>query len=175
MRGETSTQFDKAVINILGVLPEDRTLFAPTIGELAEHIQGEILSGAEKSADLVENFMLGAMCVDPGPEYFSRKANKGVVVRSERPDMQMAALETTTRCLVLTGSTAPNPVVLARAAEKNVPVITARDDVTTIVTNIEDTLGKTRFNQKNKLPKLTEIMEQHFDFQTVYKGLGLTS
>jgi hypothetical protein len=173
VRGETSNQSDKAGLNILAVLPEDRALLALTIGELAEHIQGEILSGAEKSAELVENLMLGAMGVDPGPEYFGRKADKAVVLRSERPDMQMAAMETSTRCLVLTGNTKPNLVVLSRAEEKNVPIILARDDVTAIVTNIEDALGKTRFNQENKLPRLTEIIEQHFDFQTVYKGLGL--
>jgi len=175
VRGEMSTQLAKAGVNILGVLPEDRTLSTLTIGELTEHIQGEILSGAEKSAELVENLMLGAMGIDPGPEYFGRKANKAVVVRSERPDMQLAALETSTRCLVLTGNTEPNPAVLYQAEEKNVPIILARDDITTIVTNIEDALGNIRFNQGNKLPKLTEIMEQHFDFQTVYKGLGLDS
>jgi len=172
VRGETSTQLNKAGVSILGVLPEDRALFAPTMGELAEHIQGEVLSGAEKSAELVENFMLGAMCVDPGPEYFGRKDNKAVVVRSERPDMQLAALETSLRCLVLTGDAAPKPDVLYRAEEKSVPIILARDDITTIVSNIESALGKTGFNQE-KLQKLTEIMEQHFDFQTVYKGLGL--
>jgi len=173
VRGEASTQFDKAGVDILGVLPEDRALFTLTVGELAERIQGEILSGAEKSAELAENIMLGAMCVDPGPDYFARKTNKVVVVRSERPDMQLAALQTSTRCLVLAGDTAPKSDVLYMAEEKNVPVVLARGDITAIVTIIEDALGKTRFNEENKLPKLSEIMEQHFNFQTVYKGLGL--
>lgn len=173
--GETSTQLAEAGVNILGTLPEDRVLFTLTIGELTEHIQGEILSGAEKSAELVESLMLGAMGIDPGPEYFGRKANKMVVVRSERPDMQLAALETSTRCLVLTGNTAPTTTVLYQAEEKKVPIILAKDDVTTIVTNIEATLGNIRFNQQNKLPKLTQIIEQHFDFETVYKELGLAS
>jgi len=173
VRVETSTQFDKAGVNILGVLPEDRALFTLTIGELAEHIQGEILSGAEKSAELVENFMVGAMIVDPGPDYFGRKANKAVVVRGERPDIQLAALETSTRCLVLTGNVAPKSVVIYRAEEKDVPIILARDDTTAIVTSVDDALGKTRFSGESKLPKLTEIMEQHFNFQAVYKGLGL--
>lgn len=173
VRGQASTQLGQAGINLLGVLPEDRVLLALTIGELAEHIQGEILTGAEKSAQLVENIMLGAMCVDPGPVYFGRKANKAAVIRSERPDMQLAALETSTRCLILSGNTAPKPVVLYRAEEKKVPIISAKDDTTTIVTNIEAALSKARFNQENKLPRLTEIMEQHFDFQTISKGLGL--
>ena len=173
VRSEMSTQFDKTGVNILGTLPEDRTLFALSVGELAEHVQGEILSSTDKSAELVENLMLGAMVVDAGPAYFGRKANKAVVIRSERPDMQLAALETSTRCLVLTGNTAPKPPVLYRAEEKNVPIILARNDVATVATNIEDALGKTRFNQENKLPKLIEIMQQYFDFQTVYRGLGL--
>lgn len=165
---EISTQFGEAGINILGVLPEDRVLFTLTIGELAEHIQGEILNCTEKSVELVENFMLGAMCVDPGPEYFSRKTNKAVVVRGERPDMQLAALETSTRCLVLTDNTAPIPTVLYGAENKGIPIILARGDTTAIVTSIEQALGKTRFNQEKKLPKLTEIMGRHFNFRAVY-------
>ncbi len=173
--GEVSTLFGEAGINILGLLPEDRALFTLTIGELAEHIQGVILNSAEKSAELAENFMLGAMCVDPGPEYFGRKANKVVVVKSERPDMQLAALETSIRCLVLSGNTAPIPDVLYRAEDKKIPIILAKSDTTALVMSIEDALGKTRFHQEKKLPKLAEIMEQHFNFQTVYRGLGLSS
>jgi len=172
VHNEMTTQFNEAGINILGVLPEDRLLFTLTVGELAEHLQGEILNCVEKSVELVENFMLGAMSVDPGPEYFERKTNKAVVVKGERPDMQLAALETSTRCLVLSGNTPPIPTVLYRAEDKKIPIILARGDTITTVVSIEDALGKTRFNQEKKLPRLTEIMEQHFNFQAVYKGLG---
>ncbi|MBA7648149.1 Phosphate acetyltransferase [subsurface metagenome] len=172
-RAKASTRLGKAGTNLLGVLPEDRVLLTLTIGELAECIQGEILYGAGQSAELVENLMLGALALDPGPDYFGRKANKAVVLRSERSDMQMAAIETSSRCLVLAGDTPPNPLVLDRAERKNIPVILARDDVSTLVDSIEDALLNTRFNQQNKMAKLTEIMEQHLDFQTVSKGLGL--
>ena len=173
VRAETSVQSDKAGIKVLGVLPEDRTLLAPSVGELATYIHGEIQHGAEKSAELVENVMLGALCVDPGPDYFGRKVNKAAIIRSDRPDMQLAALESSTRCLVLTGNTSPKPVVLQRAEVKDVPIILAKDETTDVVAAIEDALGKIKFNQANKLPRLAEIMEQHFDFQAVYKGLGL--
>lgn len=171
---EISTSLSQAGVNVLGVLPEERALFTITVGELAERIQGEILSGAEKSAELVENFMLGAMCLDSGPIYFGHKANKAAIIRSERPDMQLAALETSTRCLILTGKEALKPVVRQQAEAKNVPIILVGDEPTTIAANIEDVLDRTRFNQE-KLPKLIEIMEQHFNFGAVYKGLGLTS
>ena len=175
VRSEASASFSKAGVSLLGVLPEDRALLALTIGELAEHVQGEILNNHEKSAELVENFMLGAIGVDPGPIYFGRKANKAAVLRGECSDMQLVTLETSTRCLVLSGDTAPSPSVLYQAGDKKIPVILTKDDVSGIVTNIEDALTKTRFNQENKLPKLTEIMEQDFDFEAVYQGLGLTN
>jgi len=173
VHSELSTQFGEAGVSILGVLPEDRVLFTLTVGELAEHLGGEILNGNEKSVELVENVMLGAMAIDPGLEYFGRKTSKAVVVRGERADMQLAALETSTRCLVLSGDAPPNPVVLRRAEDKKVPIILAKEDVIAIVARIEEALDKARFNQEKKVPKLTGIMEQHFNFPAVYQGLGL--
>ena len=171
---QLSSQFGGVGIDILGVLPEDRVLFSLTVGELAEHIQGEILNCTDKSAELVENFMLGAMTVDPGPDYFGRKANKAVVVRGERPDMQLAALETPTKCLVLSGGVSPIHTVLRRAEDRGIPIILTKVDTIFAVDSIEQALGKPRFNQENKLPRLVEIMEQQFNFQAVYEELGLT-
>jgi len=167
------TQLSQAGISVLGVLPEDRFLFTLSIGELVEHLQGEILNHSEKSAELVENFMLGIMGFDLNPEYFNRKSNKAVVVRGKRSDMQLAALETSTKCLVLTGNTPPIPAVLNRAKDKKVPIILVKEDVVAAVIRIEDALTKTRFNQEKKLPKLAEIMAQHFNFEALYHGLSL--
>jgi len=170
---EVSAQFEQAGVNLLGVLPEDRVLFSPTVAELAEHLQGEILNSVDSSAELVENFMLGAMYVDSGLDYFGRKINKAVVLRSERSDMQLAALQTSTRCLILSGDVAPIPAVIYRAEDKKVPIISAKGDTVTLVTAIEDALSKTKFNYEKKLARITEIMEQHFNFPALYQGLGL--
>lgn len=175
IRNEITSQPGEAGINVLGVLSEDRILFTISVGELAECLQGEILNCAEKSGELVESLMLGAMTVDPGPEYFGRKTNKAVVVGGERPDMQIAALETSMRCLILSGNTAPIPAVRHRAEDKSVPIIIVKSDTMATVVAIENALNKARFSQEKKLPKLTEVMEKHFSFQTVYQGLGLAS
>ena len=95
--GRTQTP---AGVKLLGELPEDRALAALTVGELAECVRGKILNNAEKAAELVENLMLGAMVVDSGAGYFGRKRNKAAIIRGDRPDMQLAALDTSTRCLV---------------------------------------------------------------------------
>ncbi len=170
---EISPRFEAAGIAVLGVLPESRALFTVTVGELADSVQGEILNSAEKSAELVENLMAGAMVVDSGLEYFGRKANKAAVVRDDRPDMQMAALETSTRCLVISGGTAPVDSVRYTAEGKGVPIVLTRSDTDTIVKNIEEALDRARFNQEKKLLKLAEVVGPHLDFPAIYKGLGL--
>ncbi len=163
--------FQNAGIDVLGILPENRALWTLTVGELAAQIQGEIVRGADRTGELVENIMLGAMGVDPGRDYFDRRANKAVILKSERPDMQIAALETSTRCLVLAGKTAPIDAVLFRAEEKKVPVILAKEDVATITTRIESALEKTSFNQASKLAELSVMMAKNFNIPALHKGL----
>jgi BioD-like phosphotransacetylase family protein len=172
--GQVSEQLSRAGgAAVLGVLPEDRVLLGLTVGEIAERVDGEILNDAGKSGEVVESFMLGAMVVDAGPDYFGRKANKAAVLRSNRPDMQLAALETSTRCLVLSGGEKPTYPVITRAGEKGIPIILTKDDTDSVVNTIQIALGKPKFNQEQKLPRLIEIMEEHFDFGAVEQGIGL--
>jgi len=160
-------------VAVLGVLPEDRVLFGLTVGEIARQVEGEILNDTARSGEVVESFMLGAMVVDEGPLYFGRKANKAAVLRSNRPDMQLAALETSTRCLVLSGGVAPTYPVITSAKDKGIPIILTKGDTGSVVNSLEIALGKPRFNQPKKLPRLLQIMEKHFDYKAVEQGLGL--
>jgi len=115
------------------------------------------------------------MCVDSGLDYFGRKANKVVVVRNDRPDMQMAALETSTRCLVISGGGEPIDYVRFKAAEKNIPVIKTRNDTDTVIKHIEELLDSTRFHQEKKLNRLAEILAPNLDFKAICDGLGLAA
>lgn len=170
---ELSPLFAKAGVTLLGIIPEDRKLFSLSVGELADAIQGEILNNAEKTTDLVENLMAGVMYVDSGIDYFSRKNNKAVMVRSNRPDMQMAALETPTKCLVISGNEEPIDYVRSKAADEGIPIILTRSDTSSVIRSIEDTLSTAKFNQEKKLPKLIEITEKYLDFKALYAGLGI--
>lgn len=159
---------EAADINVLGVIPESRVLLAVTVAELAESIPGKILNNPGESAELVENFMLGAMVVDSGLDYFGRKSNKAAIVRQDRPDMQLAALETSTRCLVLTGSSEP-PVynVLQKAEARGIPIISTGTEAGDIVAGLEDTLVNARLNQEKKLSRLAEVIKQNLEINAI--------
>jgi BioD-like phosphotransacetylase family protein len=160
---------------VLGVIPEDRTLVSLTVAELAGLIGGKIVNDAGSSEELVENYMLGALGVDSGLDYFGRKANKAVVVKGERPDMQMAALETSTKCLVISGDGLPIYDVSRSAEGKGIPIIVTDEDTASVMYSVEQALGMTKFNQEKKMPRLAEIMKRWFDYEALYKGLGLAA
>lgn len=108
---------------LLGTISEKRSLAAFTVRELANFLGGQILTFPEKADDLVEAIQIGALGLDPGTVYFGTQENKAVITRSDRPDLQSAALETSVRCLVLTGGQIPIPYMMSRDEEKGVPMI----------------------------------------------------
>jgi BioD-like phosphotransacetylase family protein len=174
VKGEDAELLEKAGITFLGAIQEDRVLSALTIGELATCIDGSFIRGKEKSDDLVENLLLGAMTVDSGPEYFGRKENKAAIIRSERPDMQLAAISTSTKCLVLTGKTPLKSAVLIKAEEKDIPVITTSADSGEIMERIEAALANPGLNQINKLARFEKLMKQNIKIDILLNELGLS-
>ena len=101
-------------IRVYAVLPQERVLLSISVRELAQVLGGEILCCADRVDELVENLMVGAMSVDSALSYFRRKPNKAVITGGDRPDIQLAALETSTKCLILTGNLQPSPIILGR-------------------------------------------------------------
>jgi BioD-like phosphotransacetylase family protein len=128
---------------VAGRISESRTALAITVGELAEVIGGKIINHPEKSSELVENYMLGAMVVDSGLDYFNRKKNKAAIIRQERLDMQLAALETSTTCLVLSGGDiTPAYRVRQKADSRGIPIVTTEAAVDVIVARIDNLIAK---------------------------------
>lgn len=160
-------------IPVLAVLPQERLLLSVSVGELADILSGEILCCADKSEELVEHLMVGAMSVDSALTYFRRKPNKAVITGGDRPDIQLAALETSTKCLILTGHLRPSPIIQGRAEEVGVPMILVRQDTLTTVETIERFFGKTRFHQEKKLERFEEMLDDRFHYRRLYDALGL--
>ena len=157
---------------LLAVLPEARALTTISVGELAEAIGGRIMNNPEKADELVESVMLGAMVVDSGLDYFGRKAAKAAIVRADKPDMQLASLETDTRCLVLTGA-ADSPVynVAEKAQVKGIPAVLAAEGTESVIKKLENALGAGRFRQIKKMARIAELISRHAD-EKALSGLG---
>lgn len=173
IKDDLETSFQKEGVRVLGVLPEERALLGVSVAELAEALSGEIVTHPEAKGEIIENIMIGALSPDPATYYFSHKANKAAVIRGERADMQLAALQTSTKCLVLTGNIPPASIIINEAENKRVPIIVVKQNVASTVTGIEEALKQAKFHSLKKLEKFSQILEDYFDFQALYQALGL--
>ena len=143
------------------------------IQELAEATEGEFLCGAESAEALLENFVVGAMGEERALRYFRRTPRKCVITGGDRSDIQLAALETPTRCLVLTGDLRPSHTVIARAEELGVPVLLVRGDTLATVTTIEEMMGKLRVREPKKIAHAVEQFEENLELAKLDAALGL--
>jgi len=173
LRSELTASFNEAGIKILGILPEMRGLLGISVGELVEILDGETFNSIESTDEIVENIMVGAMALDSGVSYFNVKENKAVVIRGERADMQLAALETSTKCLILTNNVKPLPPVVSQAKDKRVPIIVVKQDTSAVISCIEDILTKASFRSSRKLATFGDVLGRYFDFKSLYSELGL--
>jgi hypothetical protein len=77
---------------------------------------------------MIERFCVGTMDVEHALRIFRGIPRKAVVTGGFRTDIQLAALETDTLALVLTGGVAPHDIILAKAREKGVAVLKVAED-----------------------------------------------
>jgi len=165
---------EKQDIRVLGTIPFEEELQAISVGEIAEVLGAEFLAVADKREVLIERFVVGAMGVDQAlPRIRRVPGAKALITGGDRSDMQLVALQTATRCLILTGNLRPMPEVLRRAEEIGVPVLLVRQNTLEAVESIERVFGKTRLGQETKLAKFESLFSEHFDFERLYELLGL--
>lgn len=164
---------EKQGINVLGTVPEVRTLAALTITELIQVLKPEVLTEHFDPDALVETLTVGAMAADAALRVFRRSTNKAVITGGDRTDIQLAALETSTTVLVLTGNLRPSPLILKQAEELGVAVLLVRSDTMETVERIERVFGKSRLGQKVKLQQFQDLLSEHVDLGRLYDQLGL--
>ncbi|MHB8880029.1 MAG: phosphotransacetylase family protein [Thermodesulfovibrionales bacterium] len=164
---------EKHGIPVYACLHKDILLDSITVRQLNEILGGKVLCCEEHLDEFIENFSIGAMDVDSALKYFRRTPNKAVITGAHRSDIQLAALETSTRCIILTGGLYTNDVIIGKAKLAGVPFISVHDDTFSTVEKIEAVLGKIRIREQKKVLKTKEIIEKEFDIARLVKALHL--
>lgn len=166
---------DDAALPLLAALPEDRLLFAPTVAEIADALEAELLLGEESQEQVIEELMIGPISSDPGQAYYARRGNKAVITRSDKTDSQLAAMQSNTDCLILTGGLSPSPYTLDRASSEEVAVMLTRSDTRGAVQRLEQIFGQSRFGSERKLERMAELLRQRLDWEPISRALGQLS
>jgi uncharacterized protein len=160
-------------VPVFALVPESRSLAALTVGELIDILDAEVLTEKPDRDALVENLTVGAMTAEAALSRFRKQTHKAVITGGDRTDIQLAALETSTACLVLTGNLRPSPLIIKQAQENGVAVMLVHSNTMETIEMIDRIFGKTRLGQAAKLNQFKELLDQHFDFERLVQVMGL--
>jgi BioD-like phosphotransacetylase family protein len=164
---------EKEGVPILGVLPDDRELAALSVGEIIEVLNAEVLTSVCDDQALVEALMVGAMTEDSALRRFRKQPNKAVITGGDRTDIQLAAMETSTTCLILTGNLHPNNLIIKQAEDMCVPILLVSGNTMETVEALDRVFGRTRLGQKEKLDKFIQFVKKNIDLKRLDKALGI--
>ncbi|BDC36560.1 MAG: phosphotransacetylase family protein [Candidatus Methanoliparum thermophilum] len=157
---------------ILGFIPRTELLRYVTPLEIAENFGGKIICGETNADEPIYNFIIGAMTYENALKYFRRVKDKAVITGGDRAEIQIAALETPTKALLLTGNLYPGPGVISRAEERKIPIIILPDDTITVVDKIEEMMDiSVNLMDRRRIENLKRLLEENIDLDTIYKAI----
>jgi BioD-like phosphotransacetylase family protein len=160
-------------VRVLGALPKRPRLSALSVGELKGLLEAEVLSDTYDPEALIETFTVGAMTAEAALARFRRQKNKAVITGGDRSDIQLAALETSTAALILTGNLQPSPIIIQQADSLGIPVLLVQSATMEAVDRIEQAYSRTRLGQPEKLEAFMKLMEEHVDTEAIFDALGI--
>lgn len=162
---------DNLGFRTLGIVPKVRELSSPSVAQVYELLGGELLTGEQNLDLLVEDIMVGAMTIESALGYMRRSNNKIFITGGDRADMALAALETSTSAIILTGGLYPDVKVISRAIEKGVPVLLVHYDTYNAIERLSELSGRITANNKESISKAIENVERHCDWKGILDGL----
>jgi hypothetical protein len=160
-------------IPVLGILPKESLLNSVSVRKLAKRLKAQVLCRPDRLDLMVESLSIGAMNVNSALEYFRQRENMAVVTGSDRTELQLAALETSTHCLVLTGHIPPQPLILSRAEDLEIPVLSVNLDTLTTVEIIDRAFGRVPIHEPIKVQCIQELINKYFEINRLMTSLGL--
>jgi BioD-like phosphotransacetylase family protein len=146
-----------------GILPADPSLLAVPVRDIATALGGTFVTGEDQAGALADSYLIGAMSAEHALGYFERVPNKVVVVGGDREDLIVAALQTPTSALVLTGSYVPSGEVVQRARVAGVPLISVSGDTVSAADALRRLFGHVRVHERSKIDRIAELVRQHVD------------
>ncbi|WP_414549415.1 phosphotransacetylase family protein [Anabaena sp. CCY 0017] len=165
---------EKHGIPVLATLPKSDLLRSVSVGQLVNQLNADILCRRDRLDLMVESLAIGAMNVNSAVKYFRKRRNMAVVTGGDRVEIQQAALESSTQCLILTGQLPPPAFILNRAEELEIPILSVDLDTLTTVEIIERTFAQVRVHEPIKVQCIRQLMTEHFDIDRLLSKLGLT-
>jgi hypothetical protein len=146
-------------------LHEDRTLAGFSVSEARAMLNADVLVEGDLGDPTCDHLVIAPIGSDAGQPYFRRFPTKAVVVRFDKTDMHLAAMQADPQCLILTGGRTPSDYLFDAAGAKGIPVLLSRTDTENTVLALEDIFDNTRFQGERKLDRMADLLENSGIYQ----------
>ncbi len=154
-------------LTFFGVLYDYRELYSPTVNEIKSALNAEVVSGTDKMDLLIDQFMVGSMAPENALKWFRRGKDKAIITSGDRTDICLAALETDTNLLILTGGLGPEIATLSRARELGVPIIMTALDTYETSKIVDDLIGTITVDNKEKIAAVERMVGEALELDSL--------
>jgi dethiobiotin synthase len=161
-------------IKLLGVIPFQRRLLNPTMGQICSHLGGTFLAGEEHAKREADKITVGAMSVSNFLHHI--KGRTLVITPGDREDLILASLswnlsETSAKNqiagVVVTGNVKPGRVVARVMRNSEVPVVFTEFDSFETASRVHDLQVKIQVTDSKKIALSQNLFDTYVDFDYI--------
>ena len=165
-------------VKVLGVIPYNSMLSWPTIEQILEETDFELLCGKEFLETIVSQVFVGAMEPHDAIKYIVDDSL--MITPGDREDMIMTALgcfregdekRLKIAGIVLTGGITPDAPIMNLLSKAQIPVLLAKSDTYFVATSIHDLTVKTRPRDTDKISTVVKMIKENVDLDGIYRGM----
>lgn len=165
-------------LRLLGVIPVDPLLSAPTIGQVMNHLKLQLLCGHGSLNRRVKNTIVAAM----EPYNMVNYLTDGMLVLTsgDRVDNIMVAVSShlvmqgrrsKVSGIILSGGLTPNSKIVDLLKKSRIPVLMAQEDTYSIAGKIENLICKIQKTDKDKITEARHLVKKYVDVETILANL----
>ncbi|MFH1198590.1 MAG: AAA family ATPase [Candidatus Omnitrophota bacterium] len=156
-------------IDVLGVLPYNPLLARPTIEQILEETDFELLCGKDYVEKYISSVIVGAMQPDDAVKYI---VEGGLVITpGDREDILARALKVKISGVILTGGMTPENSMMELLKKADIPVLLAKQDTYMVATAVHDMTVKIRPQDTAKINTVIKMIKDNVDIDKILKGM----
>jgi len=157
---------------ILAVLDQDRFFMSNTIENVSKSLTTKKIIGEYNINKIIENYLIGGFILDWGPEYFSSKENVALIVRGDRPDLQLSAIQSETIAVIIaTTNITPVEYVIHEAKRLKIPILIIEENTEEAIEKLSDSIDSFKFDHNDKILHSNQILNKNLNFDSLFETL----
>ena len=163
-------------IRLLGVIPVDPILSAPTIEQIQDRLELQLLCGKAGVMRRVRHTIVAAM--EPRNMIHYLQEGTLVITSGDRVDNILLAVSSHLvggekgvhiSGIILTGGLIPNPEIVSLLKKSKIPILISEYDTYTIAGQVEHLICKIQKNDKDKIEEAAHLVNKYVNVEAILK------